>query len=188
MNAEIAASRLAKEASKKLSPATYIAAQLRTLDRDTVEQYALAFVMLQVKQRNRATVRTVERESARPVSSRSNGWVRYEDGEVARDPEWALVDENNRRRNDLDSIFRKHIERSYLELEDKLLRSKFARGDGTQVTWGEATYEDHMNRYEMHRSNVEAGIEGGARHLQAAEMLKARNAANLNEIAKEKAA
>jgi hypothetical protein len=79
-------------------------------------------------------------------------------------------------------------EQAIVEWTEELLASEFATGDGTHVTWGEASLEQHEVRAEMHRQNVVGGLEGAARHQQAIALICRSGTKNLNEATKEKAA
>lgn len=68
-----------------------------------------------------------------------------------------------------------------IEWTNELLASEFALGDGTYVTWGAASVEQHEARMKMHSANARAGVEGYARHSKAVDAIKAVNARSLNE-------
>lgn len=69
-----------------------------------------------------------------------------------------------------------------LELTNELLSSAFALGDGTWVTWGEATAEQHRERRDMFLSNAVANTQGAARHEKALAALEAAHVDTLREI------
>lgn len=68
-----------------------------------------------------------------------------------------------------------------MEWTTELLTSGFALPDGTLVTWGEATIEQHVVRADMLRGNAIANAEAAARHLHAIETIKGAGAATLGE-------
>lgn len=69
-----------------------------------------------------------------------------------------------------------------MEWTRELLDSVFAVGDGTFVSWGEATVEQHEARIQMHAVNAEAAMEGWARHSQAVDAIAEAGVSCLNEI------
>jgi hypothetical protein len=66
----------------------------------------------------------------------------------------------------------------------ELLSSEFALADGTTVTWGDATVEQHEQRVELFTRNAVANAEGAARHKLAIEALKQSGSPTLNDLAK----
>lgn len=69
-----------------------------------------------------------------------------------------------------------------------LLDAEIAMPDGTLTTWGEATIEQHRERYAMHERNAQAGIEGAARHRRAIGDLETTGAPDLNTLIRSTAA
>lgn len=65
----------------------------------------------------------------------------------------------------------------------ELLGSSFALADGSSVTWGEATTEQHQERIDMFASNAAANLEGAARHQAALRDLEQAHAQTLNDLA-----
>ena len=65
---------------------------------------------------------------------------------------------------------------------NELLDSTFTLRDGTPVTWGEATIEQHEERQQMFLSNAHANMEGAARHEIALRELREANADTLNDL------
>lgn len=68
-----------------------------------------------------------------------------------------------------------------VEWTTELLEASIALPDGTLVTWGEATAEQHEARKAMLEHNVFANAEAAARHEQALLLLRETGASNLNE-------
>lgn len=64
----------------------------------------------------------------------------------------------------------------------QLLATTFPRGDGTVVTWGEATVDDHEARRQMFAKNAVYNLEGAARHEQAIQDLRAADAETLGDL------
>lgn len=75
-----------------------------------------------------------------------------------------------------------------IEWTADLLASTFSVGDGTFVTWGEATADHHRDRVEMFKANAIANIEGAARHEAALDTLTTTGAPCLNMAVATKAA
>ncbi len=69
-----------------------------------------------------------------------------------------------------------------LEWRNELLASRFTLNDGTSVSWGEATVEQHQERIEMFLANAAANTEGAARHKKAVDDILANNVSRLGEI------
>ena len=57
--------------------------------------------------------------------------------------------------------------RMRMEWTNELLAQSFRMPDGTKVTWGSATVEQHQERLEMLQRNAKANIEAAARHNKA---------------------
>lgn len=78
------------------------------------------------------------------------------------------------------------VARHQLELNSEwtpALRSQeIGLPDGTRTTWGAATAEQHEARARMFTEYATAHIEGAARHLKAAEELRAHRAACLDAL------
>jgi hypothetical protein len=196
MSANIA-SKIASEASEKLSPRTYVASVVRGLDRKELERLAIEFVMQQVKLRVRSRSRQVEREAeviddlpplTLPSGWRStgNGWALDAGGNRVHDPRYKYRWEARERKDRAEAMIHDYVARMSLDLKPELLMSRFALGDGSETSWGEATAEQHRYRQEMYTANVVADAEGAARHVLAIQMLEAENAVTLNEVASKK--
>jgi len=69
-----------------------------------------------------------------------------------------------------------------LEVTTELLNTQIALGDGTMVTWGTATVEQHRQRIEMLAKNASGIVETAARHGSAIAMITDANATCLNEL------
>ncbi len=171
-------SQIIRDAVSKLSPRTYVAAAVRAMDPIEVQHFAVDYLMQQVKQRQRSIALSTEREKIKlgsPADPKSEhlDWVAFEED---------LLAENRRKKAVKDAIWAAYIDRSWAEFDDeKLLRSKFSRGDGTEVTWGDASREDHQYRVDMHTGNAVAGVDGAARHMLAIRVIDDTKAANLRD-------
>jgi len=62
------------------------------------------------------------------------------------------------------------------------LHATFSLGDGRQVTWGEATIEEHQTRIENLQKHVKAVSETILRHEKAVRRLKKHKVTCLNEL------
>lgn len=69
-----------------------------------------------------------------------------------------------------------------LELTEELLASSFALGDGTRVTWAEATVEQHQARVAMLQGMAAGTLETAARHEEAVAMLREAGAPCLGTL------
>lgn len=69
-----------------------------------------------------------------------------------------------------------------LELTDDLLKSVFALGDGTKVSWAEATREQHHKRLAMLKRDIAGTGESAARHALAIQMIDSAEVNSLGEI------
>jgi len=69
-----------------------------------------------------------------------------------------------------------------LELTTELLGSSFALGDGTSVTWGNATITDHSKRMNMLNEHALGTLETAVLHEKAIEMIQSANVSCLGQI------
>lgn len=72
-----------------------------------------------------------------------------------------------------------------IEWSDELLAREFALPDGTYVTWGEATADQHRQRVAMYQTLENAASDGRRRHFQAAREIGKRHARNLYEVSRD---
>lgn len=94
----------------------------------------------------------------------------------------AKADFDRQRWSGLHDTIRDMAARLRVQWTAELLGSHFALADGTQVTWGEATRDQHIERAAMFEANVAANAEGAVRHLAAVRDLDTAGVACLNEI------
>lgn len=85
--------------------------------------------------------------------------------------------------SNLMKTWEEEVERVRLETTKELLSSSFALGDGTQVTWGSATVEQHDQRIKMLMKNVEGTMETAVRHGAAVKMIQTAGVKCLAEVA-----
>lgn len=74
------------------------------------------------------------------------------------------------------------VQHTRLTVTRELLESRFALGDGTDTTWGEATVQQHEMRVEMLTRNAAGIADTAARHLAAIEMIKESDASCLADL------
>lgn len=77
----------------------------------------------------------------------------------------------------------KFAEQVRFEVTAELLDSIFATGDGTRVTWREATLEQHEERIEMLTKSMVGTAETAAMHQRAVQMIKAAGVQTLGQVA-----
>lgn len=73
-------------------------------------------------------------------------------------------------------------EMTRLEVTKELMETLFALGDGTRVTWGEATITQHEQRLAMLTGNIEGLADTAARHRRAIEMIQEAGVTSLREL------
>lgn len=185
-------------AADKLSPVTFLENAVAELDRADVEKLAVAYLLAQVKGRNRSNVLSIERGATtktQPLKYGTAAWETWatlpENLEAAKsernyraDLAKISVDTQRKYIEGLNSILNKFKDELRVEWTRELLDQKFALGDGTDVTWGHATREQHEIRLAMHKRNAIAGLEGAARHQQAIETLESTGCLTLGEAVK----
>lgn len=194
---DVFAKSLVKAASGKLSPVNFLAMQVRDLPRDDVERLAVAYLLAQVKGRQRSEVKAVEvaaQHSKQPKfgTKRWQEWAALPENEAAAAETLAFEVEMERQADEsmsqlwrsFDDTLQSLRESWEMEWTQELLASRFALGDGTDTTWGLATREQHEYRYKMHAANAVAGMEGAARHRAALDTLEQTGAANLYDALK----
>jgi len=74
-----------------------------------------------------------------------------------------------------------------LEVTAELLATTFALGDGSRVTWGDATVEQHTQRVEMLLASAGGTIETAGRHSAAIQMIEAHGATCLRGLVEQAA-
>ena len=72
---------------------------------------------------------------------------------------------------------------AFMKWTSELLRTEFALGDGTVVSWGEATIKQHNTRVDMLYANASGNIEVAARHQAAIITLAERGIESLSQLA-----
>jgi hypothetical protein len=71
-----------------------------------------------------------------------------------------------------------------LELTAELLGSTFALGDGTHVTWGDASTDHHVQRIELLMRNVEGNIQTVRIHEAALNLLRQSGSSCLADVSR----
>ena len=190
------ARNLVTQATKKLSPMTFLQSAAASMTRSDLETLAVAYLYTQVKNRKRGEVRVVERAATTDIKKMPRwgtaAWRTWSEmpeneEEANREREYrndlARADEEASKKlwGEMGSIIEKFKDDMHTQWTEELLQSKFALGDGTETTWGMASRANHEYRLNMHLRNASAGIEGAARHQQAIDELDATGASNLLE-------
>jgi hypothetical protein len=75
-----------------------------------------------------------------------------------------------------------------LELTAELLDAPFALGNGTTVTWGDASIEDHERRIEMLVAHAGGTLATAQRHDAAISMIRAGDVTCLRDLAQQRGA
>jgi hypothetical protein len=159
---------------------------------DVLIELAVAAIVDVVRRRQRADVLTIERAATSNTPRRprrtSEDWTpRGDEEEMYHEMGYSLseairakhVDELGRAIGENVAKFTAELR---IEWTAELLGSDFALADGTRVTWGEATVEQHEERAAMFQRNAVANAEGAARHLHALEALKFAGRETLNDL------
>lgn len=83
----------------------------------------------------------------------------------------------------IDNLLKLHAEQIRFEVTAELLDSVFRTGDGTEVSWREATVAQHEQRIELLSKMVAGTAETAAMHMRAVEMIKDAGAETLGQVA-----
>jgi hypothetical protein len=158
-------------------------AVLRTQTSDVLYELAAAALVDAARARRRRVGLTIERAAEVPATT-------FEAPTPAAERMEAIDKQHADRRAEIDRRLAESVqaavaayERSLrIEWTAELLESEFALGDGTRVTWGEATVEQHRARAEMFQNNAAANLEGAARHRKAIAALSEAGASSLGEL------
>lgn len=171
---------LAEALVKQLSPATLHAVLVATL-------------LAEARRVQRAEVLEVERYAssynadAARASDRERARAREERGRQHR-AQYRAMREANGIPLDLPAdqvmalILSQFAARLKLEWTAELLGSSFALRDGTRVTWGQATRDQHLERVDMFVERAEVNMEGAARHEVAVRALQESGARCLDDL------
>jgi hypothetical protein len=76
-----------------------------------------------------------------------------------------------------------YVDQVRFDITAELLGTEFATGDGTKVTWGEATVEQHQERIELLTKMIGGTAETAAMHMHAVEMIEAAGVKKLGDLA-----
>jgi hypothetical protein len=170
-------------------------AVLRTQTSDVLYELAAAALVDAARARRRRFGLSVERaaeipsaafESPRASRVTSPREVALEEREREEAAELAhmerMAEIDRRLVSRISTIVDEYVDGLRIEWTAELLGSEFALGDGTRVTWGDATAEQHRARAEMFQNNAVANLEGAARHQKALEALEQSGATTLREM------
>lgn len=174
-------------------------AVLRTQTSDVLYELAAAALVDAARNRRRRGALTVERDAEVPSEMHESDtpfrrpkygtgayrrWVESTAEGAAYDEERAEWEARGERRRAeaLAGVLDEYRESLHIEWTAELLDTEFALGDGTRVTWGEATAEQHRSRAELFANNAAANLEGAARHQKAVAALLESGASTLRDL------
>lgn len=129
-----------------------------------------------VSQARRAAARAVERRAMYDPDERREQRDRRK-AHAEKRAEWERI--NGREYDPLGQLFsdiKAFADAVRLEVTVELLASRFALGDGTSVTWGEATAAQHEERIALLERQVLGNVETIALHRQAIALLTEQGA------------
>ena len=164
--------------------------QLQMYDRILVraaEQAAFKATREAAREADRVAAREAAKRARAAIPKLSAAEIKARDDEIeARREEKRRIKEQRKKDRDTDWIglmleSAKEVVR--VEVLGELLDAEFALGDGTSVTWGDATVEQHEVRVEMLTKMAGGTIETAARHQSAIDHLREANATSLNDLA-----
>ena len=89
------------------------------------------------------------------------------------------------RMNDIIGTYRDSL---HAQWTAELLESGFALGDGTTVTWGEATVEQHQQRIALLTRNAAGNLQTAARHQSAVDEIERSGVACLAQAKRQESA
>lgn len=179
---------LKRLANRKGNPYNDLAARnvIRSLSREAIDEMALRYLQGRTSDSQRQATLAVEREAQRPAAEskrrrdkENRTQRRAEEAEAKAHGydsavSWSVAKVEQAFR-DLKSVWR-------MEWTAELLDSTFALADGSRVTWGDATADQHRERVDMFRRNALANLEGAARHEQAIDALMESGAKSLRKM------
>lgn len=106
--------------------------------------------------------------------------------DAAKDAKWEIELEERarwqKRRDELQPLIDQEAREAAIAWTVELLSKGFTLTDGTYVTWGAATIEQHRDRYDMFAGKAVAHVQGAARHLQAIQALEESGKTCLDEL------
>lgn len=152
----------------------------RALDEEDLQTVALEMVRLWAHQYRREGQRTTERAnvSRKPVTTQ----IPITSRKAVKPPAPSQYEKAPGIYERVATAIEQYIEDIKLELTDELLEETFARGDGTQVKWGEATIQEHRVRARRLRRLAAGNAEAAARHELAIKLLIDSGAVTLGEL------
>lgn len=143
---------------------------------DVLRELAIAALVDTIRRRRRSNVLDIERSSeVRPRRRGDQSWKTPE--------HFAAQEEITRRHHEeMYRIIDNYARDLKVQWTAELLGADFALADGTRVTWGDATVDQHQERAALFQRNAVANAEGAARHLQAIEQLQSSGCATLADL------
>lgn len=172
-----------------------------TLPADLVRFLATEFVVASVARAQRAEALGVERSAEQSESAEVAGAVPSSriprkgtaarakwERETDEGRRWAAAAESDELRSlqmfygALGTTLDRYAEDLRIRWTGELLDSTFALSDGSVVSWGEATIENHAERRQMFLNNAHGNLEGAARHEVAMRDLRQSGSPTLREM------
>lgn len=160
-----------------------------SLPEQEIRLFAEAYVRDEVDQWRRHEARRVEEAAeceeatvrTQILSQAELEWRRQRAVERAEREERRLESDARLYRK-LAELVKEHDDQIRLEVTTELLNSVFALGDGTRVTWGDATVEQHQQRIDLLTGMAAGTLETAARHHAAISMLEEAGATCLKQL------
>ena len=157
-----------------------------------VAAMAVEFLVEVVSRAQREAALDVERQATRRHLPRKGTkarevWEQTTDEGRA----WAEREEHEERRTFqmtvgvLGKALERYTEEMRIQWTADLLDSTFSLRDGSTVTWGDASVEQHEERRAMFIANAHVNMEGAARHELAIQQLREAGAPTLREMVSE---
>lgn len=144
---------------------------------DVLRELAVAALVDTVRRRMRSNVLDIER-SSETASARRRGSQSW------KTPEYFDAMDKIRERHErhMAQAIDRLVSELKMEWTAELLAADFTLADGSRVTWGDATIQQHEERAALFQRNAVANSEGAARHLHAVAQLKGAGAPTLADL------
>lgn len=175
---------------------------VKDLSMTTLRKLAALYIVRTVRERNRAEARAREQKATAAATSMAENTStghspmvqRILDERPPRASRPQYTDEQRERfaQEDAERSARFHSEMQALigdfteamrvQWTEELMDSMFALTDGTMVTWGDATLDQHRERIGIFEANALANVQGAARHEKAVQALERSGKRTLREM------
>ena len=146
------------------------------LPREELYYMACQWAVSEVKATRRARTQAAEKAAAAPRETPEQRRQERQEREERREQDW------HERSGMFYRLMKDLADNLHMEWTEELLASGFALPDGQVVTWGDATVAQHTQRAAMFQANVQANVEGAARHIHAITVLSEAGASCLREL------